>query len=268
MKRIPPSPRGLGDSPSLFALSSPFLRLLAAFAVALAITAALGCDSGVTSKGMPKRVPFGGVVKLDGKPITGAVVVFNPEDTTTGTLTQSDTDESGKYELQYNGFPGGTAPGVYKVMISYLVDPDGKAQNMGARSALQMPKSMLYAKERLPKKYSDLSFSELTVTVPPEGGSHDFELTGPLLPLAEYPPGESGTKPADDKTDKADKKEAEASKPNEPQPPQEPAKTADPKPAEEKKADPAPAPAPEAAPKPPAPAPEKSDDKKVAPKPE
>jgi hypothetical protein len=122
------------------------------------------------------------VVRLDGKPLAGAVVVFLPIDDR-GTLTQGETDENGRYELFYASFPGGTAPGDYKVAISYLATPDGTPQGLGPRSALAPPPGFHEARELLPKKYSDLGQTELKRTVGETGGTFDFDLEGPLLPF-------------------------------------------------------------------------------------
>lgn len=142
----------------------------------------------------PERVPTTGKVTLDGKPLAGAVVVFNPVDET-GTLTQSDTGEDGSYDLKLANFPGGTAPGKYKVYISYLVAPNGQPQGLGPRSSLQVSDDFLNAKELLPGKYSNPGESELTATVPAEGGVFNFDLVGPLLPAPE-PAASTEAKPA------------------------------------------------------------------------
>lgn len=147
------------------------------------LTMSAGCDTGsVTPKKPLPRVPTSGVVRLDGKPLVGAVVVFLPTDEN-GTLTQSETDEQGHYDLTYANMPGGTSPGSYRVSISYLVAPNGEPQGLGPRSSLVPSRDYLTAKELLPPKYSDPGRSEFTVTVPAKGRTFDFELKGPLLPL-------------------------------------------------------------------------------------
>ncbi|WZO96283.1 carboxypeptidase regulatory-like domain-containing protein [Isosphaeraceae bacterium EP7] len=157
---------------------------LAALWPLLACTLLAGCEMGSADSARPrspKRVPTSGVVTLDGKPLAGAVVTFLPIDEE-GSLTVSDVREGGHYDLTYVTFPGGTAPGKYKVAVSYLIGTDGRPVDLGTRSALQVPKEAIEAKERLPKKYSDLGVTTLVAVVPPAGGTFDFPLEGPLLP--------------------------------------------------------------------------------------
>lgn len=139
----------------------------------------------------PRRVPAKGVIRLDGKPLAGAVVTYLPMDDK-GTLTVSDTLEDGSYELTFLTFPGGTAPGHYKVGVSYMLTPTGKIVTLGMRSALATPADVINAKELLPPKYSDLGRTVLSVDVPPEGGSFNFDLQGPMLePPKPQPPAPS-----------------------------------------------------------------------------
>jgi hypothetical protein len=150
--------------------------------------------------GLPKpeaRVPAGGAVRVDGRPLVGARVIFLPMDEG-GMLTQGETGEGGVYDLMHNGFPGGTAPGRYKVSISYVVTPSGEPVGLaGLGSTMEIPKDMRVFKDRLPDRYSNIDKSELTAVVPLSGGTFDFNLEGPLLPppepLAE--PAPSGPSP-------------------------------------------------------------------------
>jgi hypothetical protein len=157
-------------------------------------------------------------VTLNGKPLPGAVVTFLPLDEH-GTPTVSDTDEEGRYALTYQTFAGGTAPGSYRVAVSYLVTTSGKPVDLSTRSALSLPKEVIEAKELLPRKYSDLGRSELGVTVPLQGGTFDFPLEAAGLeiptPSPDPAPAEpeapsSETKP----TPAAEKTPSEVSKPN------------------------------------------------------
>lgn len=166
--------------------------------IRLVLLLALGAGCSPSSEEVPPasrpRVPARGTVRLDGKPLVGAVVVFLPIDQE-GTLTQGETGEDGSYELLYTLFPGGTAPGRYKVGISYLVTPSGKTIGLGPRTSFGPGPEMRSAKERLPDKYSNLGKTELTAVVPPQGGTFDFDLDGPLLPPADPVPSAGDTAP-------------------------------------------------------------------------
>ena len=149
-------------------------------------------------------MPVDGVVRLDGKPLPGAVVAFLPSEDGKGTLTQGETGEDGTYELLYMAQPGGTAPGRYKVIVSYVVAPDGTPQGLGPRSSMTPPESFHKAKELLPAKYSDPTRSELRAVVPDGGGTFDHDLKGPLAPppidpAAGAPPVEIAPPPLDAK---------------------------------------------------------------------
>jgi len=147
-----------------------------------------GCSGGEGNlNDPPKRVPIKGTVRLDGKPLTGAVVVFLPSEDGKGTLTQGETGEDGTYELLYMAQPGGTAPGRYRVIISYLVAPDGTPQGLGPRSSMTPTESFLKSKELLPTKYSDPTRSELTAVVSDAGGTINHDLIGPLAPPSPEP---------------------------------------------------------------------------------
>lgn len=129
----------------------------------------------------PPRVPVIGTVRLDGQPLSGAVVVFLPVDEL-GKVAQSDTDEDGKYALRFAGFPGGTTPGKYRVGISYLISRKGEPIGVSGRGSLPPNPEVAHAKELVAPRYSDLGRTELTAVVSPEGGTFDFDLKGPLLP--------------------------------------------------------------------------------------
>jgi len=139
-----------------------------------------GCSGDDPSQEAP-RVPVGGTIRLDGKPLSGAVVVFLPTDER-GKPAQSDTDENGAYSLSVLGFPGGTTPGKYRVGVSYLLSPKGRAIGLSGRGSLPPNPEAARAKELVPPRYSDLGRSELYAVVTPPGGTFDFDLQGPLLP--------------------------------------------------------------------------------------
>lgn len=81
-----------------------------------------GCGGGPAAD-MPDLAPVSGVVTQEGKPLTDALVVFEPEK---GSASSGITDATGKYELRYNADHLGAVPGVHTVRISKM---DGEAGN-------------------------------------------------------------------------------------------------------------------------------------------
>jgi len=61
--------------------------------------------------------PVSGVVTLDGEPMKGVIVVFQPE---TGPPSSAITDTEGQFELQYNVKFGGALVGKQKVRLQAL----------------------------------------------------------------------------------------------------------------------------------------------------
>lgn len=162
--------------------ATPRLALVG-LAFALALGGGCSQEDAETDSGPykpPPRVPTSGVVRLDGKPLAGALVTFLPVDSV-GTLTNGETKEDGSYELYYVTYPGGTAPGSYRVAVSLLQTPEGETISSGMRNALVAPPELIRAKERLPKKYSELGQTVLAADVPAAGGTFNFDLEGPLL---------------------------------------------------------------------------------------
>ncbi len=125
-------------------------------------------------------VPAGGEITLDGKPLAGAVVTFLQTDEE-GTTCSADTDEMGQYELSYRGETGAAAAH-YKVAVSYKVSPDGRPLSRNDRMVANMDNGAHLAREQVPPEYSNLGKTELTATIPPQGGRFNFPLKGPLLP--------------------------------------------------------------------------------------
>lgn len=146
-----------------------------------------GCGPMTEATDQTEFVPVDGTVKVDGQPLEGAVVTFLQTDQQ-GTTGLGETDAEGKYTLSAMLMPG-IAPGRYKVGISYQMAPSGRTVGLSARSSLAPNPDAYAAKELLPPKYSDLGQTTLDATVPPDGGTIDFDLDGPLL---DPPPSTAG----------------------------------------------------------------------------
>ena len=82
-----------------------------------------GCSSG--GKTQP-RVPVSGIVTLDGKPLSKAVVSLVPKGETAGDGGIATTDASGQFEVTSRDTKSRGCPiGSYTVMISKWANPDG-----------------------------------------------------------------------------------------------------------------------------------------------
>lgn len=152
-------------------------------ALPLVLALMLGCASsesqvdetptrGATAVNPADMVPVKGVVTLNGKPLTGAVVAFMPK---SGVPGIGETDAGGQYELT-TVTSKGALPGDYKVQISYRVSPSGKSQGLSARSAMVQSEDMVNSVEQMPPEYNDLDATKLSAKVGPEGGSINFDL--------------------------------------------------------------------------------------------
>jgi hypothetical protein len=128
---------------------------------------------------LPSLVPVRGRVTVDGKPLAKAVIVFSPSYSDAGTHSVGETKADGSYELSYLNMPG-TGAGDYRVMISLLVGPSGKAVNLQTRSDEVVADEMNRAKEVIPPRYSDHSKTELRATVKRDSPPIDFDLQGPI----------------------------------------------------------------------------------------
>lgn len=126
-----------------------------------------GCQK---SAGPPtiKTLPVTGTVTLDGKPLSGADVVFMSAETSGAFAGR--TDDKGEYQLQSFGAAKGSCQGMHRVTISRLVKPDGSLPGPDE------PPANSGATETLPGKYSDAAFTTLSADVPAEGKNFDFDL--------------------------------------------------------------------------------------------
>ncbi|MFO0908471.1 MAG: carboxypeptidase-like regulatory domain-containing protein [Isosphaeraceae bacterium] len=138
----------------------------------------------------PRLIPVGGHVRLDGKPLEGAIVIFLPS-FSEGTHSTGETNAKGEYSLSTIYGPGSSV-GDYRVAISLIISPDGKPVSQAQRSGNVVPPELLRGREIIPPRYSDLSKTEFHATILPSGPSNfDFDLEGPLLdPPIPSPSGE------------------------------------------------------------------------------
>ena len=140
-----------GSIVSLPTVSGPCGHVL----VASALFIALGGCGGNTG---PELAPVSGRVTLDGAPLKGAQIMFQPE-TTGGSPSYGATDQEGRYELGFKRGVHGALPGWHTVRIDEPTGADGKK----------------LAGKRLPARYNDQT--ELREEVKSgEDNTIDFEL--------------------------------------------------------------------------------------------
>src|SRR5258708_3199129 len=105
---------------------SKLVRAVACGLCAVVIVSSLGCSKG-PEYAVPELFPVSGTVKLEGKPLAGAQVVFVPDkkvdvkkktDPTAPPLVNpgAETDDEGNYALMWGDHEGAPA-GKYKVIV-------------------------------------------------------------------------------------------------------------------------------------------------------
>lgn len=130
------------------------MRLTVQTASSFALLTVLICLVGCSGDGL---VPVKGVVTVDGKPMPGLEVNFEPTGDTEGRTTATGyTQKDGSYALAYPGYKKGTPQGEYVVRISGGETLDGGAA------------------VRVPAKYN--KDSDLTATVSSSSDTFDFDL--------------------------------------------------------------------------------------------
>ncbi len=123
---------------------------------AAALTMCSGC--GGHAKGLPELGQVTGTVTLDGQPLAGARVRFEPQ--VAAAMSNGLTDASGEYELWYTSDVKGAAVGSHLVRIETPPNPDPAS---GAMPVM------------LPAKYN--TDSTLTADVKAGKNALNFELT-------------------------------------------------------------------------------------------
>ena len=135
-----------------------------------------GCDSG------PSVNEVTGKVSLDGKPIGGATVTFQPVEGGTGMPAAGTTDESGQYtltDMRDTNVGKGAAAGEYRVGILWY-KPSGKDTSKSTGSEASDSKAthvtVTGPETQLPTHYLNASTSGLTASVKAGKNEFNFEL--------------------------------------------------------------------------------------------
>lgn len=155
------------------------LKKLAASLGILSLALLSGCGDGVDTH------PVSGTITLDGTPIQGASVTFQPVEGGTGMPAVGTTDANGKYQLtdmRSDDVGSGAEAGEYRVGVLWYkptgedtssATGDSTGESVGdeqSRQGVTGPEALL------PAKYQNPKTSELTTTVTAGKNTIDFEL--------------------------------------------------------------------------------------------
>ena len=127
-----------------------------------------GCG-GVSDQ--PELGQVTGTITLDGKPLSGVAVVFQPE---SGRPARGMTDAEGKYELTYIRQTKGTKVGPNRVEIAPSEDGEIEESADSDEENKSAPARSKSGKPAIPARYNVQS--ELKVDVKPGENTFDFKL--------------------------------------------------------------------------------------------
>lgn len=155
------------------------MKRFACWAALLSAVTLLGCAGAEGDSDRPATFPASGVITLDGSPVEGAQVAFNPEDPK-GQGAFGRTDAEGRYELTTFETSDGAVPGKYIVTVTkYDVPPPmaeaSEEEYIPPEAGGARPKA---PKNELPNQYSQMHTSDLRAAVAADGENQfDFALT-------------------------------------------------------------------------------------------
>ncbi|MCC9609261.1 Ig-like domain-containing protein [Blastopirellula sp. JC732] len=142
-------------------------RLAAALSVMLLSLS--GCGG---ASDQPDLGQVSGTITFDGKPLSGIVVVFQPD---SGRPARGRTDAEGKYELTYIRNTRGTKVGHNRVEIAPSEEDDAPAEAQLDADSAQAQRPFKSGKPKIPVRYNIKS--ELEAEVQPGDNTFDFALT-------------------------------------------------------------------------------------------
>jgi hypothetical protein len=141
---------------------------MTSIALGMLVILQLGCGA----SDQPELGQVAGTITLDGVPLTGVAVVFQPDN---GRPARGMTDAEGKYELTYIRQTKGTKVGPNLVEIAPTEEGEGSVDvetgDGESQPASNLPKS---GKPVVPARYN--AQSELKVDVKPGENTFDFQL--------------------------------------------------------------------------------------------
>ncbi|MCI0458613.1 MAG: hypothetical protein L0Z62_16750 [Gemmataceae bacterium] len=97
-------------------------KALLPWSVPLLLVALAGCSEG------PQVVPVSGILTYKGKPVSNAFVFFQPED---GRPSVGETDDEGRFKLNYDRRQDGALVGKHKVSVK--MRPEQEAVMLGKK---------------------------------------------------------------------------------------------------------------------------------------
>jgi hypothetical protein len=149
-------------------------RFVRSCAAVLGLAAIAGCAGDRPKWQRPKPFPAGGVVRLNGQPLEGALVTFT--NATLGVSATGRTDAEGKFILTTFEQGDGAVPGKYKVAVSKVIAPAGLVDKHAA-PVMRNARAPAAPQPRwlIPKRYGNAETSGLTAEVA-EGGSGEIVL--------------------------------------------------------------------------------------------
>jgi len=147
--------------------------------IAASLTLALLCGCGGSDEDNIKLVPVSGTITLNGKPMAGAKVTFNPSaENKDSTVGVDETGPEGNYKLKFKS-RSGIAPGKYTVIVepALVVDmakvPEAfKDDPYMARIGAEAAAGVTAKKKSTPAGEK----SEFPAEVDDRGGSFDFDV--------------------------------------------------------------------------------------------
>lgn len=165
------------------------MKSVSAFLLAAWLLVSIGCAAKVPPPPpLPALLPVTGTVKMGGKPLDGAVVIFLTTDVTGAAFNvMGGTDAAGSFKLKtrsgqelHDGAPAGN----YKVFISRMVKPDGTPLAPDPK----IPPAMVAARESIAAKFSNPNQTTLKATVAAGKESFDFEVAANPLTMGKPAP--------------------------------------------------------------------------------
>lgn len=123
-----------------------------------------------------ERAQITGMLTVQGKPLPGAVLSFQPMEGTKGPGALGNSNAKGEFTVissreNHEGIP----PGKYRVRVSRIVMGDGRPLPPDAA-----PADYPFSQESVPPPYSGVN-SPLTVEIPKDGGHVKVDIPAKLL---------------------------------------------------------------------------------------
>ena len=141
------------------------MKRVFALGLAAGLAALAGCGGG------PRIAPVSGVVKVNGRPVKGLVVSFQPvgaaDAPNPGRGSSGVTDENGRYTLVYDGEEPGAVVGKHRVRIFAQEGGAELPDTEGDPEATQKARPGRRPQVVIPPEWHDLSTKEFEV--PPSG---------------------------------------------------------------------------------------------------